>query len=64
MSADVSPKPPIPPTYLGDAVYASFDGFHIWLHLNDHRSVGMIALDSTVFRSLQEYAKRTWGEQT
>jgi len=26
-----------PTTYLGDGVYAIFDGFGIWLHANDHR---------------------------
>lgn len=41
--------------YLGDAVYASYDGWHIWLHLNDHRSPGMIALEPDVFARLIKY---------
>ena len=59
---DVSPKPPVGPTHLGDAVYASFDGYQIWLTLNDHRNPGLIALEPSVFRSLCEYAKQIWGE--
>lgn len=43
--------------YLGDAVYASFDGYHIWLTTcdgNDQR----IALEPDVFRALVEYEAR------
>jgi len=43
--------------YLGDAVYASYDGYHIWLHLNDHRSPGLIALEPPVLQALIRYAK-------
>jgi hypothetical protein len=63
MTVDVPPKPPVPSTYLGDAVYASFDGYHIWLHLNDNRSPGLIALEPAVYESLKHYAKRIWGEE-
>lgn len=56
----VQPPTQQPATYLGDAVYASFDGYHIWLHLNDHRSRGLIALDPRVFEALKRYAKRVW----
>lgn len=59
---DVSPRPAVPSTYLGDAVYASFDGYHIWLHLNDHRAPRLIALEPAVYQSLRQYAKRIWGE--
>lgn len=48
--------------YLGDAVYASFDGYHVWLHLNDHRSPGLIALEPSVMNNLYEYAKRVFGD--
>lgn len=54
----------IPSTYLGDAVYASFDGYHIWLHLNDHRSPGLIALEPAVYNALMQYAERIWGKRT
>jgi hypothetical protein len=58
---DTADQPPTQPaTYLGDAVYASFDGYHIWLHLDDHRSRGLIALDPLVFEALKRYAQRVW----
>ena len=53
----------VEPTYLGDAVYASFDGYQVWLHLNDHRSPGLIALEPSVYRSLVEYGKRIWSQE-
>lgn len=61
----MSPTDPsnVEPTYLGDAVYASFDGYHIWLHLNDHRSPGLIALEPAVLAALRDYAKRIWREK-
>ena len=44
-------------TYIGDAVYASFDGDMIRLRTGDgNRQV--IYLDPSVMRSLVEYAKR------
>lgn len=60
---DVAVRPPVEASYLGDAVYASFDGYHIWLHLNDHHSPGMIALEPAVYESLRHYAKRIWGDK-
>lgn len=62
-SIDVSVRAPVPPTYLGDAVYASCDGYQIWLHLNDHRSPGLIALDRVVIENLLMYAKIALGVQ-
>lgn len=58
---DVAPKKPIESVYLGDGVYASFDGFQIWLHLNDHRSRPLIALDFRTYSQLLNYGKRIWG---
>lgn len=52
----------IPPTYLGDAVYASFDGYHIWLRTGDGNHQ-QIALEPSVYQSLRDYAKRIWGEK-
>lgn len=46
--------------YLGDGVYASFDGYHIWLHLGAHDNPKLIALEPDVFRSLQGYAEKCW----
>ena len=47
------------PIYLGDAVYASNDGYQVWLHLNSHDSAPLIALEPSVMYALVEYAKRT-----
>lgn len=59
---DVSVKPAIGPTYLGDGVYASFDGYQIWLHLERHDSPPLIAIEIQVYDALKHYAKRIWGE--
>ena len=46
------------PTYIGDAVYASFDGYHFWLSTSDGLMVtNEIALDSFVMDSLKSYVK-------
>lgn len=42
--------------YLGDGVYASFDGFQIWLAANDHQNK-VIAIEPEVFGRLLNYAK-------
>jgi hypothetical protein len=59
---DISPKPPAAPVYLGDAVYASYDGYQVWLHLNDHKSMGVIALNDQVMEMLNLYHKRVTGQ--
>lgn len=43
--------------HLGDGVYASFDGYQIWLAVNDHNNK-QVALEPSVMKSLIEYAKR------
>ena len=43
--------------YLGDGVYAQFDGYHILLAANHHENV-VIALEPKVMRALAAYAKR------
>lgn len=47
-------------TYLGDGVYASFDGFQIWLAVNHHENI-VLALDPRVMESLVRYAAMVWG---
>lgn len=45
-------------SYLGDGVYASFDGYHIWLQTGSHReeeATNRIALEPDVFESLLRY---------
>lgn len=44
------------PRYLGDGVYASFDGYQIWLAANDHRNL-VIALEPGVMSALVDYAE-------
>lgn len=38
--------------YLGDGLYASFDGWHIWLRTNEGNEV---ALEPKVYRNLVDY---------
>jgi hypothetical protein len=41
--------------YLGDGVYASHDGWQIWLAANHHEN-RVVALEPHTFKSLLEYA--------
>lgn len=53
MPIDVSPKPPAPrDEYLGDGVYASFDGYQIWLKTQEGNA---IALEGPVLAALDRY---------
>ena len=45
-------------TYLGDGVYASFDGFSVVLDLRAQDSTTRISLEPTVLRALAEYVDR------
>ena len=44
------------PQYLGDGVYASYDGYHIWLKTQRDGRWESIALEPEVFQSLFHYA--------
>lgn len=44
------------PAYLGDAVYASHDGYLLWLSLNSHESEPLVGLEAGVLRALNNYA--------
>ena len=55
-------------TYLGDGVYASFDGYQIWLAVNNEDNI-VVAIDPRVMYMLVQYANDVWpveneGEQT
>lgn len=50
-------------TYLGDAVYASFDGFQIWLRTGDGNDQH-IALEPTTYLNLLAYAKTLLNQPT
>lgn len=45
------------PTYLGDAVYAYYDGHGIELKLNDHRAPCAVYLEPAVYMALEEFVK-------
>lgn len=44
------------PVYLGDAVYASNDGYQVWLHLGSHTATPVLALEPKVLLALIAYA--------
>jgi hypothetical protein len=44
-----------PQAYLGDGVYASFDGYQIWLA--NHHTNRVIALEPRVLLNLMEFAQ-------
>lgn len=50
------------PRHLGDGVYVSFDGYQLWLAVNDHRHK-VVALEPSVLAALTEYARsiNTWN---
>ena len=44
--------------YLGDGVYASYDGYHIVLDLRGQDNTTMIALEPPVLDALDRYRKQ------
>ena len=49
--------------YLGDGVYASFDGYQIWLETsNGYAITNRIALEPKVVVALLSYIERTMGD--
>lgn len=51
------------PRYLGDGVYATFDGHHVWLHLGAHDAPALVALEVDVFVALTRYGNKAFGLQ-
>lgn len=47
--------------YLGDGVYASFDGYHVGLDLRGQDSTTRIGLEPPVMERLIEYYQKTQG---
>lgn len=45
--------------YLGDGVYASFDGFQVWLAVNHHENK-VVAIEPKVMENLLGYAQVVW----
>ncbi len=52
---------PSKPTYLGDGLYANFDGYQFWLIANNIDTGQRVALDPQVFREFLAYAGRKLG---
>jgi hypothetical protein len=42
-------------TYLGDGLYASFDGWYIWLRAPREHGDHMVGLEPPVYRALLRY---------
>lgn len=53
--------PTIEDTYLGDSVYASFDGYNIVLDLRTQDNTTRIALEPDVLIALVEYMERVYA---
>jgi hypothetical protein len=50
-----------PASYLGDGVYATFDGYHVWLRTGSHEereATNSIALEPAVFEALLVYQRK------
>jgi hypothetical protein len=47
--------------YIGDGVYASFDGWYVWLRAPREHGNHMVALEPDVFKHLAEYCQIAWA---
>ncbi len=59
---DVSPKPPLPPEYLGGGLYVEFDGWQIRLSVQnpfDHTSE--VFLEPEVLAAFERYVAKLKG---
>lgn len=55
----IEPQPILLKDYIGDGVYALFDGFGIWLHANDHEHpTDRIYLEPGVLKGLKNFEER------
>jgi len=60
---DVSPKPPQEPVYIGDGLYAEFDGYQICLFsFNGVDRLAAVYLDPHVWAVFHAYATQIYGE--
>lgn len=57
MVEDLAVQLPPQPVYLGDGVYATSDGYHIFLHAYAHDNPPLVALEPQVLAALNEYAR-------
>lgn len=49
------------PTYLGDGVYAHFDGYGINLSVNDHRNPPVVCIEPAVLEALNRFSQAAWS---
>ena len=58
---DVSPKPSSEPEYMGDGVYAQFDGYQIELYThNGYEKLTSIFLEPAVYAAIRAYGAKVW----
>ena len=50
--------------YLGDGVYASFDGYHTWLDTRAQSPVNRIALEPPVIAELKRFISDAYADAT
>ena len=53
----------MPEEYLGDGVYASYDGWYIWLRVERDGRNEKVALEPSVYDALINYANQTFKEK-
>lgn len=63
MPTDIAPKPPRQPEYLGDGVYAEFDGYQVWVRTQREFGWHEIALEPAVYNRLREFARSVGVER-
>lgn len=57
-------EPVIEKTYLGDGLYANFDGYQLVLTAEDGiRAHDTVYLEPSVYFALTQYAERIWGKR-
>ena len=50
--------------YLGDGVYAIFDGYGIWLHANDHECpTDKVYLEPSVLEALNHFSAKCYRKE-
>lgn len=49
--------------YIGDGVYAHFDGYSIGLGVNDHRNEPEVWLEPQVLAALNRFAQRMFQQE-
>jgi len=51
--------------YLGDGVYAEYDGYQIWLRTERNGTTESIALEQKVYGALKKFASRLgWNHES